>query len=112
MVEHSTTGAVIGRAVAAAAKPSLRIPITQDRLIEDNYLDAYFDVISKTDPLTTPLVFSCGMGAVRTTFAMTAACIIRRRQLIENGEPDPYAAPAVGLMSAPTVSEGLSRIRL
>ena len=30
------------------------------------------------------------MGAVRTTFAMTAACLVRRRQLMLRGLPDPY----------------------
>ncbi|KAG8890787.1 hypothetical protein FRB98_004832 [Tulasnella sp. 332] len=68
-----------------------RIPIAQDRPIEDSYLDAYLNAIKDSDPLETPLVFSCGMGAVRTTFAMTAACIIRRKQLILRGAPDPYA---------------------
>ncbi|TFK28151.1 hypothetical protein FA15DRAFT_753712 [Coprinopsis marcescibilis] len=68
-----------------------RIPITPDRPIEDNYLDAYFNIIKSTDPTKTSLVFSCGMGAVRTTFAMVAACLIRRKQLIAQGRPDPYA---------------------
>ncbi|KAJ7831422.1 hypothetical protein B0H14DRAFT_3464116 [Mycena olivaceomarginata] len=31
------------------------------------------------------------MGAVRTTFAMVAASIVRRKQLILRGLPDPYA---------------------
>ncbi|KAF8754252.1 Inositol hexakisphosphate [Rhizoctonia solani] len=43
-----------------------RIPITPDRAIEDNYLDAYLNVIKSVDPLETALVFHCGMGAVRT----------------------------------------------
>ncbi|KAJ7063606.1 inositol hexakisphosphate-domain-containing protein [Mycena amicta] len=68
-----------------------RIPIAPDRPIEDNYLDAYLRVIRTTDPLRTALVFSCGMGAVRTTFAMVAACIVRRKQLIVRGLADPYA---------------------
>ncbi|KAJ7757743.1 inositol hexakisphosphate-domain-containing protein [Mycena maculata] len=68
-----------------------RIPIAPDRPIEDNYLDAYLRVIRTTDPLHTALVFSCGMGAVRTTFAMVAASIVRRKQLISRGFPDPYA---------------------
>lgn len=41
-------------------------------ILQDNYLDAYVRVIKKFDPLTTSLVFSCGMGAVRTTFAMVS----------------------------------------
>ncbi|KAF8734647.1 hypothetical protein AX14_003198 [Amanita brunnescens Koide BX004] len=68
-----------------------RIPISPDRPIEDNYLDAYVNVIRNLDPLQTALVFSCGMGAVRTTFAMVAASIVRRKQLIARGLPDPYA---------------------
>ncbi|KAF8657553.1 hypothetical protein AX16_002190 [Volvariella volvacea WC 439] len=68
-----------------------RIPISPDRPIEDNYLDAYLQVITETDPLKTSLVFSCGMGAVRTTFAMVAASLVRRKQLIARGLPDPYA---------------------
>ncbi|TFY62986.1 hypothetical protein EVJ58_g3511 [Rhodofomes roseus] len=67
-----------------------RIPISPERPIEDNYLDAYLSVIKETDPATTALVFNCGMGAVRTTFAMVAACIIRRKQLITRGMEDPY----------------------
>ncbi|KAG1804399.1 inositol hexakisphosphate-domain-containing protein [Suillus subaureus] len=49
--------------------------------VEDNYLDAYLRVIKNTDPVRSALVFSCGMGAVRTTFAMVAAVI---------GLEDPY----------------------
>ncbi|KAF7323269.1 hypothetical protein HMN09_00107700 [Mycena chlorophos] len=76
-----------------------RIPISPDRPIEDNYLDAYLRVIRETDPLHTSLVFSCGMGAVRTTFAMVAACIVRRRQLIVRGLDDPHAMR--GISSTP-----------
>ncbi|KAJ7592850.1 inositol hexakisphosphate-domain-containing protein [Mycena floridula] len=78
-----------------------RIPISPDRPIEDNYLDAYLHVIRDTDPLRTALVFSCGMGAVRTTFAMVAASIIRRKQVIGRGMPDPYA---IGRAFPPNVS--------
>ncbi|VDC06830.1 unnamed protein product [Peniophora sp. CBMAI 1063] len=69
-----------------------RVPISPDRPIEDNYIDAYLRVIKNLDPLRTSLVFSCGMGAVRTTFAMTTACIFRRRQLMLRGLPDPYGS--------------------
>jgi hypothetical protein len=60
-------------------------------ITKDNYVDAYLRVIKDADPLRTSLVFSCGMGAVRTTFAMTSACVVRRRQLMLRGQPDPYA---------------------
>ncbi|KAG8783281.1 hypothetical protein FRC12_019885 [Ceratobasidium sp. 428] len=80
-----------------------RIPITPDRPIEDNYLDAYLNVIKSVDPLETALVFSCGMGAVRTTFAMVAACLIRRKQLIARGHPDPF-----GKVGAQTPNSGIA----
>lgn len=57
---------------------------------QDNYLDAYTRVIRNTDPLRTALVFNCGMGAVRTTFSMVAACLLRRKQLIARGFEDPF----------------------
>ncbi|KAF5366650.1 hypothetical protein D9615_010603 [Tricholomella constricta] len=81
-----------------------RIPISPDRPIEDNYLDAYVRVIRETDPLRTSLVFSCGMGAVRTTFAMVAASLVRRKQLIARGMPDPYAPKPPILGSSPNPS--------
>lgn len=69
------------------------IPITPNRPIEDNYLDAYLHIILPASPTETALVFSCGTGAVRTTFAMVAATIVRRQQIINLGLPDPYALP-------------------
>ncbi|KAG8824150.1 hypothetical protein FRC17_009172 [Serendipita sp. 399] len=68
-----------------------RIPITTTRPIEDNYLDAYLKVLKSVSPTTTPIVFNCGMGAVRTTYAMVAACIVRRKQCIELGLGDPFS---------------------
>ncbi|KAF8223849.1 hypothetical protein L208DRAFT_1314989 [Tricholoma matsutake] len=80
-----------------------RIPISPDRPIEDNYLDAYVQVIRATDPLRTALVFSCGMGAVRTTFAMVAASLVRRKQVITRGIPDPYALKVPPIASTPVI---------
>ncbi|KAF5327539.1 hypothetical protein D9619_004360 [Psilocybe cf. subviscida] len=83
-----------------------RIPISPDRPIEDNYLDAYLRVIRDTDPTQTALVFSCGMGAVRTTFAMVAASLVRRKQILNAGGPDPYAIKAANGAAPPSSSPG------
>lgn len=76
-----------------------RIPISPDRPIEDNYLDAYLRFIKPTSPLKTSLVFSCGMGAIRTTFAMIGALIVRRKQLELLGVGTNGAAGGSGTVS-------------
>lgn len=52
-------------------------------------------------------MFSCGVGGVRTTFAMVAACLVRRKQLIDRGLADPYAVKVPGIGS-PTGSSTVS----
>ncbi|KAF7727042.1 hypothetical protein EC973_008089 [Apophysomyces ossiformis] len=70
-----------------------RIPISPEQAFEDNYLDEYVRVIKGLEP-TDPLIFNCGMGAVRTTIGMVIAQIIRRTQLLERGLSDPF--PVLG----------------
>lgn len=67
-----------------------RVPISQDQPIENNYLDAYTRILRELDPTRTCVVANCGAGVTRTTFAMVAAQIIRRRQLMLMGRPDPF----------------------
>ncbi|KAH0833089.1 inositol hexakisphosphate-domain-containing protein [Lanmaoa asiatica] len=73
---------------------------------DDNYLDAYLRVIKDADPVRSALVFSCGMGAVRTTFAMVAALIIRRKILIVRGLDDPYATKSSFVLPSGTLKQG------
>ncbi|RXK36343.1 hypothetical protein M231_06380 [Tremella mesenterica] len=80
-----------------------RIPVAPDRSIEDNYLDAYVNVLKTIDPVTTSLVFNCGMGVVRTTFGMCAALIIRRKQFLLRSLDDPFPV-ATGASGFTTVS--------
>ncbi len=68
-----------------------RIPISAERPIEDNYLDAYIKILRAHDPLTTALVFNDGMGAVRATFAMCAAAIVRRKQFLDLELDEPFS---------------------
>jgi len=82
------------RIVPLKSDPTLLHSVRLLTIFQDNYLDAYLDVIRETDPTKTALVFSCGMGAVRTTFAMVAASLVRRKQIMANGGPDPYASKA------------------
>lgn len=74
-----------------------RIPISSDRPIEDNYLDAYVDVLKDVDPFTTSLVFNDGMGAVRATFAMCAALLMRRKQCLLRNMDEPFSHAGLGV---------------
>lgn len=40
---------------------------------QDNYLDAYVSRLKDVDPLTTSLVFNCGMGVVRSMYCRFSA---------------------------------------
>nr|XP_018260510.1 uncharacterized protein I303_07432 [Kwoniella dejecticola CBS 10117]OBR82668.1 hypothetical protein I303_07432 [Kwoniella dejecticola CBS 10117] len=79
-----------------------RIPIAPDTPIEHNYLDAYVSVLKSVDPLTTALVFNCGMGVVRTTFAMCAAMLIRRKQLLLEELDDPFGSATASGVATPS----------
>jgi hypothetical protein len=46
-----------------------RIPISPEQAPEDNYFDEYIHVIRNLEP-TDPLIFNCGIGAVRSKFLM------------------------------------------
>ncbi|KAK4685163.1 hypothetical protein P7C73_g4998, partial [Tremellales sp. Uapishka_1] len=79
-----------------------RIPVAPDRPIEDNYLDAYVSRLRDVDPFSTSLVFNCGMGVVRTTFAMVAALLVRRKQYLLRGLDDPFpSAPGASGIATP-----------
>ncbi|GJN93415.1 hypothetical protein Rhopal_006470-T1 [Rhodotorula paludigena] len=67
-----------------------RTPVARDQSPMDGYLDAYTDRLRRI-PTSTALVFNCGAGVVRSTFAMSVALLVRRRMLIEHGRKDPFA---------------------
>lgn len=52
-----------------------RIPITPEQAPEDNYFDEYVRVLKQLEP-TNPLIFNCGMGAVRSKFFFGVTKII------------------------------------
>ncbi|WFD25147.1 hypothetical protein MNAN1_000111 [Malassezia nana] len=66
-----------------------RLPVAPDQPLEHNYLDAYTQVIKDTDPFKTVFVANCGAGVFRTTFAMIAAVLVRRRQVVLLANTDP-----------------------
>ncbi|KAI9192964.1 inositol hexakisphosphate-domain-containing protein [Polychytrium aggregatum] len=66
----------------------LRIPVSSDQAPEDQYIDEYVNVI-KSASINDSLVFNCGMGVGRTTFAMVVAMLIRRAQIMAKGLDDP-----------------------
>lgn len=52
-----------------------RIPISPEQSPEDNYFDEYVRVIKTLKP-TDPLIFNCGMGAVRSMCVCGYVCAI------------------------------------
>ncbi|SCV73360.1 BQ2448_7286 [Microbotryum intermedium] len=69
-----------------------RTPVTADQSPEDGYLDTYSELIRDV-PTSSLLVFNCGIGVVRTTFAMTTAILVRRMQRIKEGQHDLIDSP-------------------
>ncbi|KAG2207019.1 hypothetical protein INT47_008488 [Mucor saturninus] len=69
-----------------------RIPISPEQAPEDSYFDEYVRVLKTLEP-TDPLIFNCGMGAVRTTVGIVIAQIIRRAQFLDRNAPDPFPVP-------------------
>ncbi|TPX51665.1 hypothetical protein SeMB42_g01840 [Synchytrium endobioticum] len=66
----------------------IRIPVSPEQAPEDRYLDEYVQAI-KNSNTSEALVFNCGMGVGRTTFAMVMATLVRRGQLLAEGKEDP-----------------------
>ncbi|SGZ32317.1 BQ5605_C040g11854 [Microbotryum silenes-dioicae] len=69
-----------------------RTPVTADQSPEDGYLDTYTELIRDV-PTSSLLVFNCGIGVVRTTFAMTTAILVRRMQRLKEGQYDLIDSP-------------------
>ncbi|GAA5911266.1 hypothetical protein JCM6882_004080 [Rhodosporidiobolus microsporus] len=67
-----------------------RTPVGRDQSPNDGYLDLYTRLLARV-PTSTSLVFNCGAGVVRSTFAMCVAMVVRRRQLVDEGRADPFA---------------------
>jgi protein-tyrosine phosphatase len=83
-----------------------RIPIAEDQPMENNYLDAYTQIIKDMDPLNTAFVANCGAGVRRTSFAMVAAILVRRKQMILLGHGDPFRLVTSGRSASPNIEDG------
>ena len=83
-----------------------RLPIAQDQPLEHNYLDAYTQVIKESDPRQTFFVANCGAGVFRTTFAMIAAVIVRRRQMVLLTGRDPFVEADPVAAAAAAAADG------
>lgn len=80
-----------------------RLPVAPDQPLEHNYLDAYTQVIKDIDPLKTCFVANCGAGVFRTTFAMIAAVLVRRRQMVLLTNTDPMKEKSERLLDTDKV---------
>jgi hypothetical protein len=87
---------VLTRRSTTGNAPSSRSGNTRDRGAEIAALDAYVQVLRAGAPGASALVFSCGTGAVRTTFGMVVASLVRRVQL---GADAPRGTMSPGMMS-------------
>ncbi|KAJ3046238.1 hypothetical protein HDV00_000050 [Rhizophlyctis rosea] len=76
----------------------VRIPISPEQAPEDRYLDEYVSVI-KQSKISDALIFNCGMGVGRTTFAMVVAMLTRRAQIVSSGQEDPIPVGRTGASS-------------
>lgn len=56
-------------------------------------------VLRDCDPLTTALVFNDGLGAVRATFAMVAALLVKRKKYMLQGLDEPFANVGSGMVT-------------
>jgi hypothetical protein len=72
-----------------------RVPVSNDQSLEDGVLDQYASILAEV-PTASSLVFNCGFGIKRTTFAMSVALLIRRKQLMLEGKDDPYEVVGIG----------------
>jgi hypothetical protein len=66
-----------------------RIPVSHEQSPTDPYIDEYFRILSAA-PADWPIVFSCGMGIGRTTYAMVIGLLIRRAKIIQDTNKDPF----------------------
>ena len=53
----------------------VRVPLQEDQMPTE-YIDVIVDIL-KTEPASTPCVFSCQMGKGRTSLGMVAACLVK-----------------------------------
>ncbi|KAI9099760.1 inositol hexakisphosphate-domain-containing protein [Phlyctochytrium arcticum] len=72
-----------------------RIPVSPEQTPEDRYVDEYVEIIKQAQD-DDALVFNCGMGVGRTTFATILATLLRRAQLISKGQEDPIRVASLG----------------
>ncbi|BGP13466.1 hypothetical protein JCM10213v2_001386 [Rhodosporidiobolus nylandii] len=72
-----------------------RCPVGRDQSPQSGYLDTYTSLLSRI-PTSTTCLFNCGAGVVRSTFAMSVALLVRRKQMLKEGKKDPYPADEGG----------------
>ena len=83
----------------------VRIPISPEQAPEDQYIDGFVESMRNASS-NDPLVFNCGMGVGRTTFAMVIAMVIRRGQAVLRNLGDPFLSSSMDFVghSHPTAT--------
>lgn len=67
-----------------------RVPLSSEQSPTDAFIDEYVRIFQKMPAKNHAVIFSCGVGIGRTTFAMVIGMILRRTLLIQASGIDPF----------------------
>jgi len=59
----------------------IRVPIMEEKALPEECFDVIVKALVEENPATTQCIFSSQLGRGRTTFGMTAACIVKAVQM-------------------------------
>lgn len=70
-----------------------RVPVSSEQAPTDAFIDEYVRVFEEMPPNNHSIIFSCGIGIGRTTFAMVIGMILRRTLVQSAKGIDPFDLP-------------------
>ena len=76
-----------------------RVPVSSEQAPTDAFIDEYVKIFESMPAKNHSVVFSCGIGVGRTTFAMVLGMILRRSLILDSEGTDPFdltGSPNIG----------------